>query len=69
MARKTEFVGFDGKNKCLREFSAIVAAAQRERTWVGLTDEEYQTTLKQHNGAGLLAFYNLIEAALKKKNT
>ena len=39
------------------------------RTWQGLTDEEYQQILIQHDGAGLLAFYNLIEAALKKKNT
>ena len=39
------------------------------RTWQGLTDEEYQEILKQHDGAGLLAFYNLIEAKLKKKNT
>jgi len=37
--------------------------------WVGLTDEEYQEILKQHDGAGLLAFYNLVEAKLKEKNT
>ena len=37
--------------------------------WQGLTDEEYQQILIQHDGAGLLAFYNLVEAALKKKNT
>jgi hypothetical protein len=30
MARKAGFVGFDGENKCLREFAALVAAAQRE---------------------------------------
>jgi hypothetical protein len=39
------------------------------RQWVGLTDDEYQTILKEHDGAGLLAFYNLIEAKLKEKNT
>ena len=39
------------------------------RTWQGLTDEEYQQILIQHDGAGLLAFYNLIEAKLKEKNT
>ena len=39
------------------------------RTWQGLTDEEYQEILKQHDGAGLLAFYNLVEAKLKEKNT
>jgi hypothetical protein len=37
--------------------------------WQGLTDEEYQEILKQHDGAGLLAFYNLVEAKLKEKNT
>jgi hypothetical protein len=30
MARDAGFVGFDGENKCLREFAALVAAAQRE---------------------------------------
>ena len=39
------------------------------RTWQGLTDDEYQQILVQHDGAGLLAFYNLVEATLKKKNT
>ena len=39
------------------------------RTWQGLTDEEYQEILKQHDGAGLLAFFNLVEAKLKEKNT
>ena len=39
------------------------------RTWQGLTDDEYQEILKQHDGAGLLAFYNLVEAKLKEKNT
>ena len=40
-----------------------------KNTWVGLTDEEYQTVLKEHDGGGLLAFYNLIEAKLREKNT
>ena len=39
------------------------------RTWQGLTDDEYQEILKQHDGAGLLAFYNLVETKLKEKNT
>ena len=39
------------------------------RTWQGLTDEEYQEILKQHDGAGLLAFYDLVETKLKEKNT
>ena len=37
--------------------------------WQGLTDEEYKEILKQHDGTGLLAFYNLVEAKLKEKNT
>ena len=37
--------------------------------WQGLTDEEYQQILIQHDGAGLLAFYNLVESKLKEKNT
>jgi len=36
--------------------------------WQGLTDEEYQQILIQHDGAGLLAFYNLVETKLKEKN-
>ena len=39
-----------------------------QRPWQGLTDEEYQEILKQHDGAGLLAFYNLVEAKLREKN-
>ena len=39
-----------------------------KKPWAGLTDVEYQEILKKHDGAGLLAFYNLVEAALKKKN-
>lgn len=31
MARQAGFVGFDGDNKCLREFAILVAAAERER--------------------------------------
>ena len=30
-ARQAGFVGFDGDNKCLREFAILVAAAERER--------------------------------------
>lgn len=29
MAREAGFVGFDGENKCLREFAALIAAAER----------------------------------------
>ena len=41
----------------------------QRKPWVGLTDAEYQQILKQHDGAGLLAFYNLVETKLKEKNT
>jgi hypothetical protein len=40
-----------------------------QRPWVGLTTEEYQQILIQHDGAGLIAFYNLIESTLRSKNT
>lgn len=30
MAREAGFVGFDGENKCLREFAALVAVFERE---------------------------------------
>jgi hypothetical protein len=30
MAKEAGFCGFDGDNKCLREFAALVAAAERE---------------------------------------
>ena len=41
----------------------------RKKEWVALTDEEYQSVLENHDNGGLLAFYNLIEAKLKEKNT
>ena len=31
MAQEAGFVGFDGKNKCLRKFAALVAAHEREK--------------------------------------
>lgn len=30
MARAAGFVGFDGENKCLRQFADLIAAAERE---------------------------------------
>jgi hypothetical protein len=39
-----------------------------KKEWVGLTDEEYQDILTQHDGQGLILFYNLIEEKLKGKN-
>jgi hypothetical protein len=42
-----------------------------QRTWVGLTDEEYVhiTDSVFHQGHGLVAYYSAIEAKLKEKNT
>ena len=54
------------------DFPVLFANAILEytkRPWQGLTDAEYQQILKQHDGAGLLAFYNLVETKLKEKNT
>jgi hypothetical protein len=41
-----------------------------QRTWVGLTDEEYAhiTDTVFHTGQGLVAYYKAIEAKLKEKN-
>ena len=40
-----------------------------KREWVGLTDEEYQEVLVEHDGGGLILFYHLIEAKLREKNS
>ena len=65
IARVFEDIEFDGRIGD----DATQFYTNEARTWQGLTDEEYQQILIQHDGAGLLAFYNLVEAALKKKNT
>jgi hypothetical protein len=55
--------------------SGIVTAGgadpRTQRTWVGLTDEEYIniTDSVYHKGQGLVAYYKAIEAKLKEKNT
>lgn len=41
----------------------------QKRQWLTLEDDEYQTILGQWGDGGLLAFYNLIEAKLREKNT
>jgi len=45
--------------------------APPQRTWVGLTDDEYIhiTDSVFHTGQGLVAYYKAIEAKLKEKNT
>jgi hypothetical protein len=42
---------------------------ETQRTWVGMTDSEYQDILIKHNHGGLLSFYNLVEEKLRQKNT
>jgi hypothetical protein len=40
-----------------------------QRTWEGLTIEEYQEIIIKHDGGGLILFYHLIEARLREKNS
>ena len=49
----------------------IEALTQPQRTWVGLTDEEYIhiTDSVYHQGHGLVAYYKAIEAKLRERNT
>ena len=43
MAREAGFVGFDGENKCLRKFAALVAAAEREKVAAWMIQRGYAT--------------------------
>lgn len=43
MAREAGFVGFDGENKCLREFAALVAADEREKVAAWMLQRGYAT--------------------------
>jgi hypothetical protein len=49
----------------------IKLSMQPQRTWVGLSDEEYIhiTDSVYHKGHGLVAYYKAIEQALKENNT
>jgi hypothetical protein len=40
-----------------------------KKPWRSLSDAQYQDILKQTEGCGHLAFYNLIEKALRELNT
>ena len=40
-----------------------------KKPWRSLSDEQYQHILKQTEGCGHLAFYNLIEKTLRELNT
>ena len=45
MAREAGFVGFDGDNGSLRRFAALVAAAERNRTWTQKHWTEYERSI------------------------
>ena len=45
MAKEAGFCGFDGANKCLREFANLVAAAERNRTWTQDHWTEYERSI------------------------
>ncbi len=51
-------------------FINLTSPQPAQRTWVGLTDEEYIniTDSVYHKGQGLVAYYKAIEAKLKEKN-
>ena len=59
------------KDDSLERFAALVRADERERPWVGLTDEERKTiadaTIRIHGQEW--AYATAIEAKLKEKNT
>ena len=40
-----------------------------KKPWRSLSDAQYQHILKQTEGCGHLAFYNLVEQELRKLNT
>ena len=46
-----------------------VYTAPPKRDWVGLTEDEFESILEQHNEAFPFAVYQSIEAKLKEKNT
>ena len=64
MAREAGFVGFDGENKCLREFAALVAAAEREAC-AKVCDEQAKSpalaTLEKYRA-------DFIAAAIRERN-
>ena len=47
MAKEAGFCGFDGANKCLREFAALVAAAEREAC-AKVCDKEINPNADKH---------------------
>ena len=56
------------EQKVLGRYNASFVWTQCKGAWQGLTDDEYQNILKQTEGCGHLAFYNLVESKLREKN-
>jgi hypothetical protein len=56
------------EQKVIGRHNASFVWTQCKGEWVGLTDDEYQNILKQTEGCGHLAFYNLVESKLREKN-
>ena len=63
----------EGDLASLMQFADLVASAERERTWVGLTDEEIKEIFGPWGDTPVKGYtrklIDKIEAALKKKNT
>jgi hypothetical protein len=64
----------DGTRGCLERFAAFVRADERERPWVGLTDEEIADCAEKMEASDPTdsfwrEFFRGIEAKLKEKNT
>jgi hypothetical protein len=55
-------------SKCKVTYSDSKKDPFAKRGWIELTDQQYQEILKKTEGFGLLAFYNMVSAELKKNN-
>jgi hypothetical protein len=51
----------------IEAFAKLIAAKERQRTWVGLTNEEFDYL--RDNNFGLSHLISAVEAKLKEKNT
>ena len=65
MAQEAGFVGFDGENKCLREFAALVAASEREACAKVCDDIAFDW--HKHAAGGPVAAYNACAAAIRAR--
>ena len=52
----------------VQQIRVAIDAYKPQRTWVGLTDEEFESIAKRKPSWALFDFYRLIEAKLKEKN-